>query len=162
MARPPIIYDDTPWGRVETHFDWPCPNPDCDMVGLHYGVDDNEVSCIKCGHFGPATRFREHALYRAGHLLYVGITVDLGTRMRDHGTGKKWWPRVTRIDIERYPNRDQVEAAEITAIRTENPLFNVMHKTKANDPCPRCRGEEYLDGDNGMVLCPRCCGTGDA
>ena len=29
-------------------------------------------------------------------------------------------------------------------------------------PCPRCRGEEYLDGDNGMVLCPRCCGTGDA
>jgi hypothetical protein len=29
-------------------------------------------------------------------------------------------------------------------------------------PCPRCRGEGYLDGDNGMVLCPRCCGTGDA
>ena len=31
-----------------------------------------------------------------------------------------------------------------------------------SNPCPRCRGEEYLDGDNGMVLCPRCCGTGDA
>jgi DnaJ-class molecular chaperone len=37
-----------------------------------------------------------------------------------------------------------------------------MDRETTNDPCPRCRGEEYLDGDNGMVLCPRCCGTGDA
>lgn len=45
---------------------------------------------------------------------------------------------------------------------SNQPCWLAILRGGVPDPCPRCRGEEYLDGDNGMVLCPRCCGTGDA
>lgn len=42
-----------------------------------------------------------HALYRfydaAGALLYVGITIDPGSRWRSHAHDKPWWQQVAQI-----------------------------------------------------------------
>lgn len=72
-----------------------------------------------------------HALYRftnkVGELLYVGITMDLPARMRDHRLRKPWWTEATRIDIEHFESRDEALAAERAAIKNESPLHNILH-----------------------------------
>lgn len=72
-----------------------------------------------------------HALYRffdaGGDLLYVGITNDPGRRWGRHSNSKPWWHEVDRIEIERYPDRTSVLAAERKAIQEESPRYNVVH-----------------------------------
>lgn len=74
---------------------------------------------------------RLHALYRfydaAGALLYVGITLNPGTRLRDHSHDKPWWYDVARIELARYDSRTQVLEAERRAIATERPRYNIVH-----------------------------------
>jgi hypothetical protein len=74
---------------------------------------------------------RPHALYRffdaGGDLLYVGITNDPGRRWGRHANDKPWWHEVDRIEIERYPDRTSVLAAERKAIHDEHPRYNVVH-----------------------------------
>ncbi len=69
------------------------------------------------------------ALYRfydhAGDLLYVGITGDGKSRFGAHRRSKPWWDEVTRIEIERHPNRDTARSAEVRAIREEKPRYNI-------------------------------------
>ncbi|NEA22625.1 GIY-YIG nuclease family protein [Actinomadura bangladeshensis] len=62
-----------------------------------------------------------------GQLLYVGITDRAGTRWERHMSDQPWWPDVQRQMSEWYPSREQAEAAELTAIREERPLYNTMH-----------------------------------
>lgn len=72
-----------------------------------------------------------HALYRffdaGGDLLYVGVTNDPGRRWGRHANDKPWWHEVDRIEIERYPDRESVLAAERKAIQEEHPRYNVAH-----------------------------------
>jgi GIY-YIG catalytic domain-containing protein len=72
-----------------------------------------------------------HALYRffdaGGDLLYVGVTSDPGRRWGRHANDKPWWHEVDRIEIERYPDRETVLAAERKAIQDEHPRYNVVH-----------------------------------
>ena len=74
---------------------------------------------------------KAHALYRffdaGGDLLYVGITNDPGRRWGRHASDKPWWHEVDRIEIERYPDRTSVLAAERKAIQEEHPRYNVAH-----------------------------------
>ncbi|MGW3808831.1 GIY-YIG nuclease family protein [Micromonospora sp. NPDC005113] len=74
---------------------------------------------------------RPHALYRFfaedGALLYVGITAALPTRLTNHRDDKPWWTEVARITIAHYLDRDSVLAAELAAIKTEQPRYNVQH-----------------------------------
>lgn len=81
---------------------------------------------------------RPHALYRfygAGDiLLYVGLTVDLPTRLNKHRSDKPWWTLVVRMTIEHHPDRISVEQAERHAIITERPLFNVQHNGRIRAP----------------------------
>jgi hypothetical protein len=75
-----------------------------------------------------ARRFADmHALYRLfddeGHLLYVGITGDLGQRLGDHSI-KRWFPLVVRITLEWFPHRAAARLAEKRAIGTERPRYN--------------------------------------
>jgi hypothetical protein len=74
---------------------------------------------------------RHHALYRfydrSDVLLYVGITVDLPTRMGNHQTDKPWWADVARMTVEHHASRADVLDAERQAIRDEKPLYNVHH-----------------------------------
>jgi predicted GIY-YIG superfamily endonuclease len=73
-----------------------------------------------------------HALYRffdaGGDLLYVGITNDPGRRWGRHANDKPWWHEVDHIEIERYPDRESVLAAEQKATKEERPKYNVVHK----------------------------------
>jgi hypothetical protein len=73
----------------------------------------------------------EHALYRffgaGGVLLYVGLTVQLPIRLRDHHRGRAWWSEVERMTVQRYPGRPEVIAAERLAIINEKPKYNIQH-----------------------------------
>jgi predicted GIY-YIG superfamily endonuclease len=64
-------------------------------------------------------------LDRDGTLLYVGITNNPIERWRSHAQRKDWWCAVDRIEVADYPNLRTALAAEVTAIRTEAPLYNV-------------------------------------
>jgi predicted GIY-YIG superfamily endonuclease len=72
-----------------------------------------------------------HALYRfydrTDVLLYVGITMDLGSRMKQHKRDKPWWAGVANITVEHFPTRDEALAAEKRAIKEEGPLYNDQH-----------------------------------
>jgi len=74
-----------------------------------------------------------HALYRfydaTDVLLYVGITVDLPKRMKQHRGSKPWWALVDHMQVEHFDSRTEVAAAEKAAICSEHPLFNDTHNT---------------------------------
>ncbi len=95
-----------------------------------------------------------HALYRffgaKDRLLYIGLTLNPGSRWKAHGKNKPWWHEVCTITIELYPDRASVEAAERWAIKRERPFYNVVHN-RSGGPVPdhteppRCRCETCLE-----------------
>ena len=84
-------------------------------------------------------------LYRArnqqGRLLYVGVAKDWGARWSGHRADKPWFPEVARIDLESYPDRASVLAAEKVAIQSERPLYNKVY----NGPADRILTSRYED-----------------
>jgi predicted GIY-YIG superfamily endonuclease len=78
------------------------------------------------------------ALYRMrsadGTLLYVGITACLPARIKQHAGGKRWWDEVATITVEHFPTRDEVEVAELEAIRSERPTYNVKDNPNVQRP----------------------------
>lgn len=90
---------------------------------------------------------KRHALYRFfntdGDLLYIGITIDPGSRWKGHAADKKWWHEVTTITLEHHPSRVAVEAAEIAAIQTEHPRYNIRHNDTPAPP--RLRAQDMPD-----------------
>lgn len=78
------------------------------------------------------------ALYRlydnAGSLLYIGIAEHWPTRMKQHAREKPWWDDVADVKLEFVPDRTLAEDVEREAIRTERPLYNVVHAGKAPLP----------------------------
>ncbi len=76
----------------------------------------------------------KHAVYRFfdanGALLYIGLTVDPGARLRAHRS-KPWWFDIVRIEIERHETRQAAAIAERAAIKAEEPIYNVEHTPKA-------------------------------
>lgn len=63
-------------------------------------------------------------------LLYVGITRDLGVRMRKHAWEKAWWEQVEDVTVEVFPTHDAAADAEAEAIQTERPRHNTAHRPK--------------------------------
>lgn len=82
---------------------------------------------------------KPHILYRfydrTNVLLYVGITVNLGERMKQHAADKDWWPRVDRsaTRIEYLDSRRAALDAEREAIKVEKPLHNDQHNEWVED-----------------------------
>jgi predicted GIY-YIG superfamily endonuclease len=76
---------------------------------------------------------RPHVLYRAydkhARLLYIGITLNLGNRMAQHGEDKPWWCDVADIKLEQHDSRTSALEAERQAIISERPLHNVVHNS---------------------------------
>lgn len=75
-----------------------------------------------------ARRFADmHAVYRMyderGHLLYVGVTGDLGQRLGEHSV-KRWFPLVETVRLEWFPHRAAAAIAEKRAIIAEHPRYN--------------------------------------
>jgi len=76
-----------------------------------------------------------HALYRffdrTDALLYIGISVNLPARLRQHRSDKAWWLAISRVQVEYFPIRRAALDAEKHAIETEGPLFNDTHNDLA-------------------------------
>lgn len=83
-----------------------------------------------------ARQSRIYRLYSADdRLLYVGATINLQQRLRDHGQDKGWWPEVARTEVsEPYESWGLAHAAEIEAIRAEQPVYNVVRYPKRWEP----------------------------
>lgn len=58
-------------------------------------------------------------------LLYIGITVDLGTRWKKHMEEKYWWSQVRRTSTEVYDTWEDARRAEREAIVAEYPVHNL-------------------------------------
>jgi hypothetical protein len=84
---------------------------------------------------GPVDN-RPHVLYRFrnrdGRLIYVGISLSLPARLGQHRGDKPWWAEVTTVTVEHFPDRASALAAEKEAIRTESPLYNVVHARRSS------------------------------
>jgi predicted GIY-YIG superfamily endonuclease len=78
----------------------------------------------------PIEGSEPNALYRFfstdGALLYVGITSDLGSRVRSHRLKKSWFREVAVIRVEHFDTRAGVERTERLAVKTEQPRENVV------------------------------------
>lgn len=72
-----------------------------------------------------------HCLYRhfdhGGLLLYVGVSFNAVIRLEQHRKGAPWYFNISRIEVERFPDREACKAAERLAIAREMPLFNFQH-----------------------------------
>jgi hypothetical protein len=60
-------------------------------------------------------------------LLYVGISMKPWERFKQHKRQKPWWDDVALITKENYANRSAVANAERLAIKTEKPIYNIVH-----------------------------------
>lgn len=78
-----------------------------------------------------------HYVYRMydedSQLLYVGISKTLATRLTQHHRDKPWSHEIASVVGKRYSSRDAARAAEIEAIRTENPRYNIQDRPKGVD-----------------------------
>lgn len=75
----------------------------------------------------------KHDVYKAydtdGQLLYVGVSVNVFKRLREHKQYAAWMPHSARVDVVQYLNRNAARAEEARCIREDGPLYNV---TKEN------------------------------
>ena len=83
-------------------------------------------------------------LYRAydhvGTLLYVGISLNTLNRVSQHRTdASPWFPNMARLEMQAFASREEAEAAERAAIRSEKPRHNICHNYTPPPP---------LDGRN--------------
>lgn len=74
-----------------------------------------------------------------GRLLYVGITMSPQIRLRDHRIQKPWFSEVVQIALEHFGSREELEAAERSAVRVESPRYNVVRYSKLERTTPRRR-----------------------
>lgn len=78
----------------------------------------------------------EHALYRFydidGRLLYIGISLNPGSRWKQHRDDKPWWHDVAQVTVERLPSRQVALAAEQAAIVAERPRYNIIHNRSSD------------------------------
>jgi hypothetical protein len=75
------------------------------------------------------------SLYRhfnkARALLYVGISVNPLERLRGHRATSHWYEQIEIVTIEHYPTREVALDAEVEAINTEKPLYNIARVEKS-------------------------------
>lgn len=85
----------------------------------------------------PSPVDHNHVLYRffngADQLLYVGITNNPITRLKDHIKRSCWLRDATHVTLEHFPDRPSLEQAERTAIQNEHPRHNRIHSLLDND-----------------------------
>lgn len=60
-------------------------------------------------------------------LLYVGISNDFGRRWEQEAKAFSWWDEHRQMSVEWHPSRPEAEAAEVAAIETERPKYNIRH-----------------------------------
>jgi predicted GIY-YIG superfamily endonuclease len=81
-----------------------------------------------------------------GVLLYVGIAGNPGRRFEQHKKDKLWWGDVAAITLEHFQTREEAAAAELAAIRSEHPRYNIVGRVTEKD-IDRVLRLEPLAGD---------------
>lgn len=75
----------------------------------------------------------KHDVYKAyntdGQLLYVGVSVNVFKRLKEHKQYAAWIPDTERIYVVQYLNRSAALAEEARCIREDGPVYNI---TKEN------------------------------
>jgi len=66
----------------------------------------------------------------AGSLLYVGISVDLGGRLRSHSRIQPWWLEAATVKLAHFPDIEAARLEELRAIREERPRYNAADVPK--------------------------------
>lgn len=73
---------------------------------------------------------REHFVYRAfdsaGRLLYVGCSLNVQQRMRDHRYWGSWYRLMVRHEVDGPYPYAEARAIEWEAIQTEDPIHNAQ------------------------------------
>ncbi len=93
---------------------------------------------------------RTHCLYRFfdadGVLLYVGLTGNLISRMKQHRSDKPWWIYVRSSTVEHFASRADLVLAEAKAIHDERPLWNARRPSRpAESPALPLRAEPHAN-----------------
>lgn len=86
----------------------------------------DEVMEQHYGHWldSPAWLYRLYT--REPELLYVGITRNpFRRRLYTHKRTQPWWPQVSMVAVARCSSMREAARAEVAAIRSEDPIFNV-------------------------------------
>ena len=63
-------------------------------------------------------------------LLYVGISCKVLLRTFLHQNRAKWFEQISMITLEKFSSKKEAKLAEASAIMTENPIYNILHKNK--------------------------------
>lgn len=115
---------------------WVCGTHSVDAVAIA-DPDEHGGSCPRCDVRLAELEFGLVVVYRCydahGSLLYVGSTTNgASTRLAAHRKAA-WWPLMdsARTRVERFEHELQARAAELRAIRTEHPRFNVQGRRSA-------------------------------
>ncbi|AXH49046.1 G-I-Y Y-I-G endonuclease [Gordonia phage Ecliptus] len=78
-----------------------------------------------------------HDLYKVyddtGELLYVGVTVDVKTRLKGHRRYAAWYERVGHIKVWVYPDRMSALDEEARCIAEEHPQHNVTPESRKSE-----------------------------
>jgi predicted GIY-YIG superfamily endonuclease len=67
-----------------------------------------------------------------GRLIYVGLTHSIADRMLSHRS-KWWWAQVADFGVVKFHDLRMAQVAEIDAIASELPRWNIEHKIKGLD-----------------------------
>lgn len=79
--------------------------------------------------------------------------------MDRHERDKPWWTEVAEARVEHYPDRASVQLAEIEAIRTEHPKYNIQHNNTKKGATPvvdtrAAEGDAYpVRLDDAVAVC---------
>jgi predicted GIY-YIG superfamily endonuclease len=57
-------------------------------------------------------------------VLYIGVTMGVESRLRQHAKTAEWWPEVERVERTLLPSRRAALDAERAAIAAERPRCN--------------------------------------
>ena len=76
-----------------------------------------------------------------GKLLYVGISLSALQRLSQHADHSDWYNKISRVEMEHFPDRPSAMAAEKKAVISEGPLHNIHYKKTPN----KTRYQEYAE-----------------
>lgn len=106
-----------------------------------------------------------YAFYASdGHCLYVGCTMNISRRIRQHQNERPWAEQIARIVVTVHADYASGIAAEAALIRAEQPEHNTIHTLKRPIkalPCAKCRSGRHenclaLNRDGEPCRCTVC------
>lgn len=69
---------------------------------------------------------------KTGSLIYIGSTVDLGARLQGHYSSAPWWLGDLTVSYTEYEAVPSARDAEVYAILTEHPRWNIHWRCEAH------------------------------